>query len=445
MTTIDESVDAPWGLSSMMTVTGAALESLEHVPAGPWLAAAIDDIDLNTLSEWDLPAYLRACSRVKAWAAARESECIAELACRPEGFGADKEVALALREPVGASQRRVYYAKRLRRLLPETRRLFLRGDLTEKHVDAVVEATSGVDDAELLGAVEDKAVSSAAGRAGTARELHRATRRALTRLDPAGAQDRARKAREQADVTLVPGDDGMSTVVVDAPVEQALPVKSAADAYAATCKAGGDRRPMGVLRTEGLARICCDYLAGVSTTTPATPRAGGRPIEIGIVVGLETALGRRDLPAEVPGQGIVPREVVAEMIARELPRLRLIVIDERSGRLLHRAVDTYRPTAEQVAHVRAEYVYSVGPGSQVMANRTDTDHPIPHPDGPTQIGNLVPSDRTWHNGHTRQQLSVTVDDAGSVRWTSVLGQSRTVDPYDYRLDPEPAEDDPPPF
>jgi hypothetical protein len=130
------------------------------------------------------------------------------------------------------------------------------------------------------------------------------------------------------------------------------------------------------------------------------------------------------------------------MIATELPKLRLMVVDETSGRLVHRAVDSYRPTAEQVAQVRAEYVYSVGPGSQVLAGRTDTDHAIPYPDGPTQIGNLIPNDRTWHNGHTKEQLSVTVDDSGSVTWTSVLGQSRTVNPYDYLME-DPPEDAPP--
>ena len=106
---------------------------------------------------------------------------------------------------------------------------------------------------------------------------------------------------------------------------------------------------------------------------------------------------------------------------------------------MHRATNAYRPTGAQIAHVRAEYVHSVGPGSQVMAERTDTDHATPYPDGQTQIGNLLPNDRTWHNGHTRQQLSVTVDDSGSVTWTSVLGQTRTVNPYDYRLHDEPPE------
>jgi len=429
-------------LPALMTADGAALETMESVPAGPWLADFLDEINLKQLSEWDFPAYMRAAARVQAWAGALLSEAIAELASRPGDYGTDKEVALALREPVGAAQRRVHYARRLRRLFPETRRLFLRGDLPEKHVNAMIEATSGVDDAELLSAVEDKALTSTAGRAGTARELYRAARRAMTRLDPEGAQERARQAREQADVTVYPADDGMAAVLVDGPVEQALPVKYAADAYAATCKAAGDTRRMGV---EGLARICSDYLTGAATLDGAAPRAGGLPIEIGIVVGLDTALGRREVPAEVPGLGIVPREVIADMVAKELPKLRLMVIDEATGRLVHRAVDTYRPTAEQVAQVRAEYIYSVGPGSQVLAGRTDTDHPVPYPEGATQIGNLVPNDRVWHNGHTRKQLSVTVDDSGSVKWTSVLGQSRTVDPYDYRMEDDDDSDDSPPF
>jgi hypothetical protein len=244
--------------------------------------------------------------------------------------------------------------------------------------------------------------------------------------------------------------------VVEGPVEEALIVKTAADAYAASRKAGGDPRRIGVLRCEGVARMCGDYLTGATVLDGAAPRAGGLPVEIGIVVGLPTALGQRDLPAEVPGLGIVPRDVVARMIAEEGARLRLLVVDEATGRLAYRATSAYRPTAAQIALVRAQYVFSVGPGSQVLAARTDTDHAVPYPTGPTQVGNLLPTDRTWHNGHTRQQLSVTVDDTGAVKWTSVLGQSRTVTPYDYgghlpdgdAADVEAGrrrDDDPPPF
>src|SRR3954466_7469600 len=117
-------------LPAVMTSPGVRLEAVEEVPAGPWLAAGLDSIDVWQLSEWDLPAYLRACARVQAWAAARLSDGVPELAARAGGFGADKGVALALREPVGAAQRRIHHARRLRRMLPTTRRLFRRGQLS---------------------------------------------------------------------------------------------------------------------------------------------------------------------------------------------------------------------------------------------------------------------------------------------------------------------------
>ncbi|HET6818419.1 MAG TPA: DUF222 domain-containing protein [Mycobacteriales bacterium] len=438
-----------------MTGAGVRLEAVEDVPAGPWLAAVLDSIDPRSLSEWDLPAYLRSSARLQAWAAARVSEGVAELASRPGAFGADKEVALALREPVGAAQRRIHHARRLRQMLPTTRRLFRRGVLSEKQVDAIVEATSGVMDGDLAVGVEDKVLTSQGALWKTARELARAARQALTRLDPEGQQERSRTARAEADVVFHPGDDGVAAAVVEGPVEETLIVKTAADAYAASRKAAGDPRRIGVLRCEGVARMCGSYLTGELTLDGAAPRAGGLPVEIGIVVGVETALGQRELSAEVPGLGVVPREVVARMVHEEGARLRLLVVDEQTGRLVHRATKAYRPTADQIAQVRAQYVFSTGPGSHVLAGRTDTDHVVPYPEGPTQIGNLLPNDRTWHNGHTRGQLSVTVDDSGAVKWTSVLGQSRTVMPHDYGMhvaatdvaespaDPGPDEDAPP--
>jgi hypothetical protein len=434
-------------IPAVMTGAGVRLEEVEDVPGGPWLAAVLDTVDPGSLSEWDLPAYLRACARMQAWAAARVSDGVAELASRPGGFGADKEIGMALREPVGAAQTRIHHARRLRAMLPTTRRLFRSGAINQAQADAIVEATSGVQDPALAKAVEDRVLTAPGALAKGAKELKRMARRALTRLDPAGEQDRARAAREDADVVFHPGDDGVAATVIEGPVEETLIVKTAADAYAASRKAAGDPRRIGVLRCEGIARMCGDYLTGATVMDGAAPRAGRLPVEIGIVVGLPTALGQRELPAEVPGLGIVPRDVVARMISEESARLRLLVVDEDTGRLVYRATSAYRPTAEQIALVRAQYVYSVGPASQVLAARTDTDHAIPYPTGPTQVGNLLPTDRTWHNGHTRQQLCVTVDDTGAVTWTSVLGQSRTVTPYDYGThlpDPETIDrtDDP---
>ena len=78
-----------------------------------------------------------------------------------------------------------------------------------------------------------------------------------------------------------------------------------------------------MLRAETITGWAADYLSGRGIGS-AAPRSGGRPIEIGITVGLRTALGHDDLPGEVPGHGIVPREVIAKMIGNEHAKLRLM-------------------------------------------------------------------------------------------------------------------------
>ena len=238
----------------------------------------------------------------------------------------------------------------------------------------------------------------------TAAELRKHARRILTRLDPEGAEQRAREARAGADVTFEGGEEGMSAVIAQLPVEDGRMVKEAVDACAIRAKQSGDVRPIGVLRGKALTGWASEYLTGRSPmVSGAAPRSGGRPIEVGIVVGLQTALGHDALPPEVPGAGIVPREVVAE----------------------------------QVAQVRATWVTSAGPGSQVFANRCDVDHAVPYPEGPTSVDNLLPPDRTWHVAKTRTALGVTMNPDGSATWNSALGQSRTVTPYDYML-PSPS-------
>jgi len=285
----------------------------------------------------------------------------------------------------------------------------------------------------VLARVQESALGNLRGQ--SSRELRRYARRLIDRLEPAAAMRRVRKARAQADVTVQPGEDGMASVVTDQPVEDAMIVKAAVDAKAITAKQAGDTRPIGVLRAEGLTQLCSDYLTGASGGAGA-PRSGGRPIEIGIVVGLRTALGLDDLPGEIPAAGIVPRDVIAQLIATEQPRLRLLVVGDNPaspsyGRLAYLGHDSYRPTPDQIAHIRATYPTSLGPGSQVRSDRCDIDHFTNYPDGATIVTQLGPFDRSWHNRKTRGSLSVTVDHSGAVTLTTVLGQTRTVTSHDY--------------
>lgn len=449
----DELYDDSVVIPSVCTADGEMLARVEDVPAGAWLASVLESVDVTRLTAHDLPSYLRASARVAAWAASLTDTAVAELASRPDrrGAAADVEVAFALREPLAVAQRRIQRALRLRAFLPTLKRAFSYGDLSEYQVERVVAATGHCDDRDILDRVQTGVLRHAATK--TASELHRYARRLIDRLDPAGAIRRAAKARAKADVTLHPSADGMASVVTDQPVEDAMIVKAAVDAKAITAKQHGDTRPIGVLRAEGLTQLCSDYLTGTSSGATA-PRSGGRPIEIGIVLGLRTALGLDTLPGEAPAAGIVPRDVIAHLVATEQPRLRLLVIDDNTaspshGRLVYRGHDSYRPTPDQIAHVRASYPTSLGPGSQVRAERCDIDHFTNYPEGPTIVTQLGPFDRSWHNRKTRGSLSVTVDHDGAITLTTVLGQTRTVTGHDYSKYLGDADDavgrEPPPF
>jgi len=145
-----------------------------------------------------------------------------------------------------------------------------------------------------------------------------------------------------------------------------------------------------------------------------------------------------------------------------------IVTDQpvEDAMIIKAAVDAKAITAKQAGDPRpigvlrakaltqlCAYPTSLGPASQVRAERCDVDHFDEWPDGATIETNLGPFDRPWHNRKTRGSLTVTVDDSGAVTVTTVLGQTRTVTPYDYspHLDPsptasdEPKDPEPPPF
>jgi len=132
MTVIPQEFFDERAVPATVTLDGELLGALDEAPAGPWLAEMLDAVDRATLTTFELPTYLRMCSRLQAWAAAQLAAGVAELACRPDAVGPDKDVALALQEPVGAAQRRIWWSKRLRRMLPRVWRRMASVDRSER-------------------------------------------------------------------------------------------------------------------------------------------------------------------------------------------------------------------------------------------------------------------------------------------------------------------------
>jgi hypothetical protein len=229
-------------------------------------------------------------------------------------------------------------------------------------------------------------------------------------------------------VDCQPDDDAMAWLTARMPLVDAMVVKAAVDAYATSRKAGGDGRPIGVLRAEALRVFADRYLTGDDA-----PTSHGRPIEVHLAATPAALAGLAETPAEIPSVGPVPIEVVRD-IARDA-RMRVLTVDPDNGRLLDYGRTTYRVPSALAAHVVARDVRSVAPHSTVPARRADIDHLEPFPVGPTSEPNLAAFDRRWHRAKTHGDVSARRRSDGGVDWTSPLGQRAVTRPYDYRLGP----------
>jgi hypothetical protein len=174
------------------------------------------------------------------------------------------------------------------------------------------------------------------------------------------------------------------------------------------------------------------YLTGQLTGT--VPTHQGRPVEVHVAVTPDALLGMTDTPAEIPGVGPVPIDVVRAMIRDA--KIRWLTVSADNGRLLDRNPTTWRIPTDVHAFANTAYPTSVGPHSTVPAERCDGEHLLAHPDGPTDITNIAPMDRGWHVPKTHVTgMRVKRRPDGRIEWTTPLGQTIIIDPYDYRLGP----------
>jgi hypothetical protein len=397
----------------------------------------LEAIDGSELAPADLPRLLKAWDRVESHAAAKKAMALAQLAHEHRGFrGWDdqeptaNEASVALRLPLHQAQAEVHRTKRLHTHLPQTLGMWLDGLITAAHVRKMVAATSRLGQ-DKCAQVEEIVLPGAESL--SVSEFKQKVARAVARVHPRDLNERHRDAAKEADVTMCMDDDGIGWITANMPGVDAVVVKAAVDAYAAARKKAGDQRPLGVLRAQGLRMMCEAYLNG--QLTGRAPTVHGRPVTINICATPAALLGLTDTPGEIPGVGPVPIETIREM-AHEA-QLRWMTISETDGSLIDYVPTTYRLNRRLHEFIDAKYVASVGPHSTTPAARTDGEHLIPHgsPGGFTTPENAAPMDRGWHNAKTHLGFKVQRQPDGSITWTTPLGQTYTVYPYDYRLGP----------
>jgi Domain of unknown function (DUF222) len=136
---------------------------------------------------------------------------------------------------------------------------------------------------------------------------------------------------------------------------------------------------------RGEATLACQ--CGRAECAAGSQRAAAATAVIHVLAEQATLEGTSDTPGYLPGFGIVPAESLRSLAATAT--LTPVAIPTR-------AESGYRPSARLVDFLRWRDVTCRWPGCDTPARKSDIDHTVPHPVGPTHPSNTKPYCRTHH-------------------------------------------------
>jgi hypothetical protein len=456
--------------------------------------AAEPRLPVAWLSKQQKAAELQRIQQARAMTTAREAELILGLAddcpedmdLPPEAPGAGRswhhtepeftgvseffpdEVAHAINLGRGTTAFRARRAYTWRDDLPQTFAALRRGELDEPRAAALADALKHARRG-LAAAVEARLLPQAVEL--TVSRLKRRALELLLELDAEAADKRHQEAKNDADVFVEPGVDGMATIGADLPADEAAEAFNVIDELAKMAKEDGDPRPIRQIRTE----IYSLRLRGVGGQGLPNVRT-----KLTVHASLATLEGSSSAPADVEGFAITPahlrdllRRVGLLGLTEDEDAEVLFAFTDEDGRLiatvtpaeLRRAVargeglgpppatESYTPTARQRRLITTRDRTCRMPTCAQRVGWADHDHVVAHSTGgPTSCTNLCCLCRHHHRLKTHGKGWIFhMDPDGTLYVTSPAGITRTTRPPGLRPPPPPPppqsepEADPPPF
>lgn len=309
----------------------------------------------------------------------------------------------------------------------------------------VLEAVLGHDDGEIEA---------------TAGELRAAAKRTAITIDAEAARQRHEQAKKSAGVRGRPTVDGMGQVVIDCTATEAATIVAAvrqrADvmAFDDPDLTAGQQQVAALLHVLGCDRISvqavleCPVERAVDLNAAA--RSGVWSLDVRMPVAV--ALGLSDHPAVLAGYGPIGADQArallpaadlvracvdsrtGEVLAVDRPvrakawqagdpdlaaalRRALVELATSGGTIPDLTTDGYVPSEALGRLIDLRDVTSVFPGDSTPARRSERDHRLPYPLGPTEEWNLQNLSKRWHRAkHTRWRTRL-LDDS-TIEWVS---------------------------
>ena len=300
----------------------------------------------------------------------------------------------------------IHYGRTLRERLPEVAKVFACGVIDFRMVSTIIARTENVDDEVMTGLDTALARHAEKWMKLSGPKLRDRLDLWVAKFDPAGVRVPP-KVEDDRYVEIVPTEVGMAGVFGNIHAADGAALAQRLDALAATvCQ--HDPRTMRQRRADacgplarGQASLACQ--CGSADCPAAAQRHATAATVIHVLAEQATLDGRSDKPGYLPGFGILPADSVRELAT--------------SARLTPVAVPTgaapdpgYRPSAATLEFLRWRDLTCRWPGCDRPAEKSDIDHTVPWPHGPTHPSNTKPYCRSHHltktfcAGWTDQQL-----------------------------------------
>ena len=155
-------------------------------------------------------------------------------------------------------------------------------------------------------------------------------------------------------------------------------------------------------------------------------KARDRTVQVHVTISMETLLGLTEDPGLLDGYGAISADTAREL-AMEGPWRGLLLNEYRHAEAM--STDKYRPTApiKEFAKLRGGGLCAA-PGCTSPIK--ELDHTIPWPKGKTTATQLK-GYCTWHHHRKHDNYRVTLDETGTLHWTTPTGRTYTTTPHEY--------------
>jgi hypothetical protein len=207
---------------------------------------------------------------------------------------------------------RMWLARELE-CLPDTWASLAGGAITPGQVREIVNATSMVEEPERKAAIEARVLPKAPRM--TRPDTRRCAQKALLRVDPEGAAERAEQARNKRRAGFRPIEDGQAQLWLTGPAADILLIFTALTVGALDLQATGQVDTLGQGRVDTARDWAVAFLR-----SRWLPGRDPLPVSVGLIGKPSTFAGADDDPVELVGYGPITADVARDLAAGRRPR-----------------------------------------------------------------------------------------------------------------------------